>query len=580
MRKSMGKRGVGKRGQVQFVRSTLRAVPANCTSPLFAKIGLIFLFIVFLLVSAGVGGEQATRDLSWFLRRLRTVEHLPELETSHTAMSSTWDRTGGNGDGSDFKRIEGGRNILLDVDGPGCIHRIFVGELTAEQAETRIQFFFDGSKTAAIDLPILKFFAEKGGPLPYPLVFHRTYPGTLMPIPFAKHCLVQLVNPKFGKPGWKDTAWSNYWQVTYTTYPSETKVESLHWPLRDGDKKEAELTCQAWNAATSSAPAEPAAWTVDKTVSLASHATEQVVLEGCGVIRELRVSVEPATPEVLRGLRMQFLWDGAAYPSVDVPLGYFFGHADTGHNMEATSCGAFVPENTANPQKYTSNFSSLLLGVTGTEAYSRFPMPFAKGAVLRIENRTGKAVDKLRVKLDVVRRDALPEDWGRFHATWTEERAATEATPKYGPQNVPCKTVLEERGRGKYVGVLLHVAWPTTHWWGEGDWMIWTDEDGWPPSYHGTGSEEYFNSGWCIFDRKAVSGFVAERPGDPTLYSFHLNDAFQFQKGIRVVEEQMGNESEARELIAKKHPIWGTTAYWYGAFARPAGSREELLRRD
>jgi hypothetical protein len=538
------------------------------------------LVLMLLGVSVGRAEDYPTRDLAWFLQRLRNVEHLPELEASHTAMSSTWDRTGGNADGTDFKRIESGRNILLDVDGPGCIHRIFVGVLGAEQAETRIQLFLDGAAAPLLDLPILEFFKEESGPLPYPLVFHKTYPGTLFPIPFAKHCLIQLVNPKFGKPGWQDAAWSNYWQVTYTTYPKDTKVESLRWPLSDADQAEAGKTCRAWLAAMSRPPAEPAVWSVDQTVSLSPDATDMIVLPDCGVIREVRVVTEPATPEVLRGLRMQFLWDGAAGPSVDVPLGYFFGHGDSGHNLEAVSPGVLVPENQQNPMQYTSNFNSLLLGVTPMEAYSRFPMPFAKGAVLRIENRTGMKIDKLRVRLDVERRDALPDNWGRFHVTWTEERAATEATPKFGPQNVPCKTVLEERGRGKYVGVLLHVAWPTTTWWGEGDWIIWTDEDGWPPSYHGTGSEEYFNSGWGTFDRKAVSGFVAERPGHPTLYSFHLNDAFQFQKDIRVVEEQMGCEAAAQAMIVKEHPIWGTTAYWYAPTAQRARSRYDLLSRE
>ena len=96
----------------------------------------------------------------------------------------------------------------------------------------------------------------------------------------------------------------------------------------------------------------------------------------------------------------------------------------------------------------------------------------------------------------------------------------------------------------------------------EGDWMIWTDENAWPPSYHGTGSEEYFNSGWCQFDRKAISGFATLRPGHPTVYSFHLNDAFQFQHGIRVVEEQMGL-GKGGQLIHETHPLWSSTAYWY-----------------
>lgn len=133
--------------------------------------------------------------------------------------------------------------------------------------------------------------------------------------------------------------------------------------------------------------------------------------------------------------------------------------------------------------------------------------------------------------------------------------------------------MLAREGRGKYVGVMLTVDWPyeSDYWWGEGDWLIWTDESGWPPSYHGTGSEEYFNSGWCQFDRKAVSGFALLRPGHPTVYSFHLNDAFQFQRQIQVVEEQMGL-GPGEKVIRERHPLWTSTAYWYGDCAQSADS--------
>jgi hypothetical protein len=128
---------------------------------------------------------------------------------------------------------------------------------------------------------------------------------------------------------------------------------------------------------------------------------------------------------------------------------------------------------------------------------------------------------------------------------------------------VPVHLVLEHEGRGKYIGVLLHENWPHQGWWGEGDWLIWTDETGWPPGYHGTGSEEYFNSGWCHFDRKAISGYVAVHPGYPTEYSFHLNDAFQFRNNIRVAVETMGY-GQADQQIHEEHPIWASTAFWYG----------------
>jgi hypothetical protein len=537
-----------------------------------------------LLIARQIAAQESppVRDLSYFLQHLRTVDHLPELEASHTAMSSTWDRSGGNGDGTDFKNVvkptttSPGRNILLDTAGPGCIHRIFVGVLTEQQAGTRIQIFLDHNQQPLFDMPVLEFFRDANGPFPYPLVFHKSYPGTLFPIPFAKHCLVQLVNEGFGTSDWNDAAWSNYWQVAYTRYPDTTKIKSLAWPPSEAEKKEIDSTAQAWLEAESKPPAEPESWTIDRSAAVEPGKSVNIDLASAGVIRQLRIIVAPATPEVLRGTRMQIRWDGATDASVDVPIGHFFGHAYTGHGTWCTSKAAVLgrkPLNDAPYVDYPSAFNSLLLGVTDQEAYARFPMPFVQGAKLTIENQSGKRIENLRVRLDVEPLTQVPATWGRFHATWTESPAATDKTQVFGPQQVPGKVVLQKEGRGKYIGVMLTVDWPyeAGYWWGEGDWMIWTDEDEWPPSYHGTGSEEYFNSGWCQFDRKAVSGFVMLRPGHPTVYSFHLNDAFQFQRNVRVAEEQMGY-GPGEKVIRERHPLWTSTAYWYAETAQAAGS--------
>jgi hypothetical protein len=520
--------------------------------------------------SGANAAEPSPRDLTWFLQRLRTVDHLPELEDSHTAMSSTWDRAGGNADGADFKRIEkDGRNVLLDVDGPGCIHRIFTGVLLPVMNDTRIQIFFDNADKPAIDLPVLKFFDDNDGPIRYPLVSFKSYPGSLFPIPYAKHCRVQLVNPGFGRADWNPAAWGNYWQVTFTTYPPATKVKTLQWPPSADQRREIERTCQAWLKAEQTPPDPPSPPAVDKSFTLPSGQTEAIPVAGCGVIRQLRLSVEPPMAEVLSGLRLQVAFDGAEWPSVDVPVGQFFGNAYAEGGRELASPAAVLGRRPGGSAKYRTDFCSLLLGAKGSEAYACFPMPFRRGAAIRLSNQS-KTAAKIRLRLDVERRDRLPDNWGVFHATWSTGRAATEATPKFGPQNVPCQVVLDRRGRGKYVGVMLNVDWPSFEWWGEGDWLIWSDEDAWPPSYHGTGSEEYFNSGWCQFDRKAVSGFVTLRPGHPMVYSFHLNDAFQFQQNIRVLEEQMGHD-----LIGAKHPPWSSTAYWYALPARPAESTHD-----
>ena len=546
------------------------------------------------VLGAGARGGELVRDVGYFLKRLRILDHLPELDDTHTAMSSTWDRSGGNNDGFDYKRIEaGGKNILLDVKGPGCIHRIMAAcrqhskrkGFTADQKDTRIQIVLDNADRPIVDMTLNDFLIHRDKtPFPYPLVFEKSYPGCLHPIPFEKHCLVQLVNPNYGKPGWeKKELWGGWWQVTYTIYPKHFKVKTLELPLNNAAKLEQTAAARAWLKAESSPPAIPKTWSVDRKAVVRPGKFADIRLDGTGVIRQLRMTVSDNTPEALKALRLEMYWDGGKSPSVDVPVGYFFGHANTGHNTKHKSAGVLPPGQEHQPRgkafKYNCNFNSLLLGVLPEEAYARFPMPFAKGAVIRIRNtRAGRAV-KVKLKLDVRNLKTLPCNWGRFHATFTESRANSERSVRLGPKKAPSKLVLQRQTRGKYVGVLLHVDWPYRGWWGEGDWLIWSDESKWPPSYHGTGSEEYFQGGGGQFDRKAVSGFVTGGPGHPTVYSFHLNDAFQFRKSIRVAVEQMGYGS-ADKLIRDKRPIWSTTAFWYAESPLPARSGNVLSDKD
>ncbi len=314
---------------------------------------LLALFMASCLGDTGTGSAEPTvRDLSWFIARLRSVDHLPELEDSHTAMSSTWDRAGGNADNADFKRIEAdGRNVLLDIDGPGCVHRIFVGSLAPALAETRIQIFLDEARTPVFDMPITEFFDDEHGPLPYPLVFFKSYPGTLFPIPFARHCLIQLVHPDQGKPDFDRRLWSNYWQVVTTTYPQGTPVRSLAWPPGPAERAEIEKTCRAWLDAESGPPGFPERPAVDESWTLDPGEEGTVRLEGCGVVRQIRLLVEPPTAEVLRGLRLRVFFDGAPWPSVDVPAGDFFGTAFGEGGREAASPAAVLGRRPAGPKR-------------------------------------------------------------------------------------------------------------------------------------------------------------------------------------------------------------------------------------
>ncbi len=395
----------------------------------FARLLGVSALAWFVAAQSTVGAtEPPIRDVTWFLHRLRTVEHLPELEDSHTALASTWDRSGGNADGTDFKCIQGTTNVLLDVSGPGCIHRLFTGASEPAQPDTpgylrvdgtRLQVYLDAAPTPLFDFPVTNFFDPAKGPVPAPLAGGKaqgwTYPGCLFPIPYAQHCRVQLINPD-------KKNWGSYWQIAYTTYPAGPRVETLAWPLRPEAKAELDRVCRTWLDAQSAPPVRSSNWTEKRSTSLAPGQELQIRRSGVGVVRELSLMVQPATPEILRGLRLLMFWDDAAEPSVDLPAGYFFGNADSGHEPSA-------------------RFSTLLLGVTRDEAYTRFPMPYAKGARICLRNGS-KVAAQVRLALAIEKLRAVHDNWGRFHAAYLEAPAALPDAPRLGPKQVPCHLVL------------------------------------------------------------------------------------------------------------------------------------------
>src|SRR5262245_23500133 len=269
----------------------------------------VFIFLSVLSLACMAAEKEPVRDVSFFLHRLRTVDHLPVLEDSHTALASTWDRSGGNADGTDFKAKNGTTNVLFDADGPGCVHRIFTGGSETAKADTpgylrvdgtRLQIFLDHNATPLFDVPVIDFFNPSKGPIPKPLAGDKqqgwTYPGCLFPIPYARHCRIQIINPG-------SSNWGCYWQIAHTTYPAGTPIESLTWPLPSSARAELDAVQKSWLSAQAVPPAAPK-WTLEKSTSLAVGRSLELQQSGAGVIRELRVAVEPATAEVLRALRM------------------------------------------------------------------------------------------------------------------------------------------------------------------------------------------------------------------------------------------------------------------------------------
>ena len=68
------------------------------------------------------------------------------------------------------------------------------------------------------------------------------------------------------------------------------------------------------------------------------------------------------------------------------------------------------------------------------------------------------------------------------------------------------------------------------NWYGEGDDMIFVDGEKWPPSIHGTGTEDYFNTAFCPTQevREPYHGVILV--GDPnwagriSIYRYNVED--------------------------------------------------------
>jgi hypothetical protein len=239
------------------------------------------------------------------------------------------------------------------------------------------------------------------------------------------------------------------------------------------------------------------------------------------------------------------------------PLGDFFG---VGHSA-------------------TTNFASAPLQMSpedGRAFNSFFHMPFASGA--RIELRSEMESDDAVVYyyVDYETYDALDEDLARFHACWrrqnptdgtaegdeTNEEFLFEGTNLDGKGNY---VILEAEGQGHYVGCVLSLRslrnTDEFDWYGEGDDMIFIDGEAFPPSLHGTGTEDYFNTAWCPTQAYSAPYHGITLPGGDnwsgpvSLYRFHVEDPVMFARSIRVTIEH-GHANKRSDDVS-------STAYWY-----------------
>jgi hypothetical protein len=263
---------------------------------------------------------------------------------------------------------------------------------------------------------------------------------------------------------------------------------------------------------------------------------------GAGVITHIWFTISSADKWHLKNLVLRAWWEDETTPSIEAPIGDFFG----------LGLGEYF------------TYQSALLDVAPMKALNcYFQMPFASAAKITVTNEGKAPTNSLYFAIDYTKVSQLPEGIGRFHAQYRQaaplkKSANTSGKNLNGEDNY---VFLEATGKGHFVGVTHSVEQNTDGWFGEGDDMIFLDGDT-APTINGTGSEDYYNGAWDFGANFAYLRHGAPYMVDPErtggrycLYRWHTESPITFEKSIRVTIEHGHANDRADNFYS--------VAYWY-----------------
>jgi hypothetical protein len=274
---------------------------------------------------------------------------------------------------------------------------------------------------------------------------------------------------------------------------------------------------------------------------------------GPGVITHIWITIASSEKYHLKKLVLRMFWDGEPSPSVETPLGDFFG----------LGLGDYFL------------FESTPLAVASDKALNcLFPMPFRKRARITVTNDGKAEVDAFYFNIDYQSLNKeIPADAMYFHAQyrqatpakgWTNQWESNDAAVVDTKKNLDGQenyVWMEATGQGHFVGVTMSVLQNQDGWWGEGDDMFFVDGEK-RPSINGTGSEDYFLGAWDFGDHPfSYALFGAPVKGSEfagsrsSVYRFHLDSPIPFTRSLRATIEHGHANHRSDDFFS--------VAYWY-----------------
>jgi hypothetical protein len=250
---------------------------------------------------------------------------------------------------------------------------------------------------------------------------------------------------------------------------------------------------------------------------------------------------------------LRIYWDDEKEPSVETPVGDFFGSGWGGY----------------------AHLNSLAITVNPGSAFNCYwIMPFRKKCRITMTNIDTEDM-RVYYQIDYTLTD-VPDDAAYFHAQFR----------KSNPVKGGIHTLIDSiQGRGQYVGTYLAWGVHNNGWWGEGEIKFYMDGDTQFPTINGTGTEDYF-CGSYDFDTEtknaagvngshytefstAYTGLHQVIRGDGHynvmqrfgLYRWHILDPIRFDKNLKVTIQDLGWKSGGRYLVQQSNI--SSTVFWY-----------------
>ncbi|MFI5337241.1 MAG: glycoside hydrolase family 172 protein, partial [Opitutales bacterium] len=244
---------------------------------------------------------------------------------------------------------------------------------------------------------------------------------------------------------------------------------------------------------------------------------------------------------------LRIYWDGQEQPSVECPVGDFFG----------------MPWG-----RYSPLVSQPVCVNPGSAFNCYWEMPFRRSCRITLTN-LGSEEMVLFYQINYTLTD-VPDDCAYFHAQFRRTNP------------LPYKSVYTlldgVRGRGHYVGTAMGWGVNNANWWGEGEIKFYLDGDREGPTLCGTGTEDYF-CGSYNFENKETHQYQefctpyaglhqVLRPDGVyrsqtrfAMYRWHVMDPVRFDQDLRVTIQALGWRSDGRYLPLQDDLC--SVAYWY-----------------